>query len=200
MSPFKNAAKTFYIYIVKYLIIALDSGSLDSELFFNNLEKNKIKKYLLLRSASIYATNNPKWNMKTLLLKSTNVEFTGFDMDTSNKIKEIFYNYIHTSNDNFGRFFDNNSRFTGDKSKIFHHYFREIMRYSEEIMIPSTMRMGKKNKVNQNDSRTLNNVTKTPRKKKYESKTTRCFYEEIFKTNQKQLDPFLKMLALEFIQ
>ena len=64
-SPFANAAKTNHITIVK--------------------------EYLLLRSTRIYVTNSPKWHMKCLLLKSTNVAIEGSDIDTSNKIKEIFY-------------------------------------------------------------------------------------------------------------
>ena len=157
-SELKNAAKTFYIIIVKYLKIALDSG----ELLFNNPEKYKIKEYLLSRSTSKCANNSPKWNMETLLLKSTNVAFEGFDINTSNMIKEKFYNYIKKKilKRKLWKFFRNNSKTHGDKKVIFNHYCREIL-------IPSTMRRSKKNKVNQNDLRTC------------ESKTTRCSCEQM---------------------
>ena len=145
--------------------MALDSGRLP----FNNPEMNQIKEHLLSRSTPWYYNNTPKWHMQCLLFES-NEAIEGFDIDTSNMIKEIFYNYIKVQilNGSLRKFFINNSKMKGDKSKIFDHY-------SEEILYPSIMRMSKKNKVNQNYERTSNNVTKKSRKKKYESKTTGCF-------------------------
>ena len=121
-SPFHNATRTFYITIVKYLIIALDSGLL----FNNNPEKNKIKDLLSRRKSAI---DSPKLRMKCLLLRSTNLAIEGFDMDASNMIREIFYNYIKEQilNGGLKEFFMNNSRMKGDKSKIFDRYFREFI-------------------------------------------------------------------------